>query len=158
MKKILIDLKAIGRPIDSIQPILNMDGRRNIFTDDAAGLARDVQQLVHDQFGYQLGTLFHCQDRVEWHHWTLKFGCNMDVHEFRTEAGKFVLDFVPADAYLIAPDESDATDACFTCRAADQGFCLSQSDGCLLAKTVPETMLDDIMSGDCAEYAILVID
>ena len=74
MKKILIDLKAIGRPIDSIQPILNMDGRRNIFTDDAAGLARDVQQLVHDQFGYQLGTLFHCQDRVEWHHWTLKFG------------------------------------------------------------------------------------
>lgn len=161
MKKILIDLRAIGRPIDSICPVANINGHRNIMTDDLAGLIRDVTDLIDGQFGGQAAhDLFGCDWDASRLPVTAKdflFGCNMSTEAFTSAAEQFIRDFKPAASPCMAPDESRATDNWLVCRAQTGGFCLSDSDGCILARSVPDSMLSDIRNGGCSEYAILTI-
>lgn len=161
MKKILIDLRAIGRPIDSICPVTNMNGHRGIMTDDLSGLIRDVTDLIDGQFGGQAAhELFGCEWDASGLPVTAKdflFSCNMNSDAFAAAAEQFIRDFKPAAKPCMAPDESRATDSWLVCRAQAGGFCLSNSDGCILVRSIPDSMLSDIRNGGCSEYAILTI-
>lgn len=164
MKQILIDLKAIGHPIDSIQPVVNITCTRNILTDDVYDLICDLKQLITNQFSDTvLECLFERSCGLDWTAACFEFGCNMIPHDFRALAHQFfrnqkAQDSYPSDEYILAPDESDPTDTYFTCRAANPGFILTQSGAVLLSKNTPGAMLDDIFASDCSEYAILTIN
>lgn len=147
MKKILIDLSAIGHDIDTIQPETDFAGGRNVSQDRIDALAADVKALLNKQFGP--GTVeayFMPYQDKGWTWRNIQFGCNWDCVSCRRVISDFTWNAESDEPVIAArPDLTPLV------------ICRGRNNWPVAAQALTASMLDDLIHNRFDNYAMVMI-